>query len=188
MEEEDANDINDIDVNGIDINGIDINDQKLDDDQLYEVNVDGNEVNDVIGKPMNTKKNNTKRPFSDELFAKYLQQMWDEIDSADLGFQWPSEGTAPRSTFRFFDSDLIRSQQEEVITYVDPDELGFALPSEGTIPRDTYLKQVDIEDNEEDLDDYNDESIVASPIRDTVGTKIVIISKDMELKDRNVKG
>lgn len=170
MEEEDVNDI----------------DQKVDnDDQLYEVNVDGNELNNVSGKTINNKK---KRPFSDELFAKYLQQMWDEIDSADLGFQWPSEGTAPRSTFRFFDSDLSRSQQEEVITYVDPDELGFVLPSEGTIPRETYLKQVDIDDNEEDLDDYNDESIVASPIRDTVATKIVIISKNLELKDRNVKG
>jgi hypothetical protein len=41
-------------------------------------NVDGNELNDVIGKTRNNKKNNTKRPFSDELFAN-LNQIADKI-------------------------------------------------------------------------------------------------------------
>ena len=136
-------------------------------------------------------KHHTKKPFSDELMARYLQDMWDVIDQDELPVYYPSEGTAPRSTFRFYKND-IREEQEEVITYVDADDLGFLIPSEGTIPRSSYVKSSEIDESyceeDDELDDYHDSAILSSPLRnETMAIMIKPIQtqpKELELKDR----
>ena len=132
-----------------------------------------------------------KKEWSDEKFARYLQEMWDVIDQDELPVYYPSEGTAPRSTFRFSKNDIREEQeeQEEIITYMDADDLGFLYPSEGSVPRSIYVKaEIDeINDESDELDDYEDEVILSSPVRNET---IIMIRpmptqmKEFELKDR----
>ena len=141
------------------------------DEPLDEIHLNTNDVK----KPM-------KKPFSDHLMAQYLQRMWDDIDNEQHTFSFiSSEGTAPRSNFHFYPTDIkveVQGEvQREVITYVDPDELGYPFPSEGYAYRETYLKPVD---DEEELDDYNDESIVSSPIK----VKDSTLPTEFELRER----
>ena len=154
------------------------------------------EINTVINDDNIVIDNNKQKPkktFSDELMAKYMQEMYDLIDQDELPVYFPSEGTTPRSTFRFYKNDIReeKEEEEEVITYVDADELGFFIPSEGTVPRSTYVKSSEIDEindvESDELDDYNDSAILSSPVRNealTIMIKPALQLKVFELKDR----
>ena len=152
-----------------------------------EINTVINDNNIVIDN--NNKKQKQKKTFSDELMAKYMQEMYDLIDQDELPVYFPSEGTTPRSTFRFYKNDIReeKEEEEEVITYVDADDLGFFIPSEGTVPRSTYVKSSELDEindvESDELDDYNDSAILSSPVRNEALT--IMIKPTLQLKNLN---